>query len=53
MTATLEFIIGRAGTGKTTACLEAMRQRMAEDPLGPCMVSGEGACSAYYQYGMG
>lgn len=38
MTATLEFIIGRAGTGKTTACLEAMRQRMAEDPLGPALI---------------
>ena len=38
MTATLDFIIGLAGTGKTTACLEAMRQRMAEDPLGPALI---------------
>jgi hydrogenase expression/formation protein HypD len=22
-----------------------------EDPVGPCMVSAEGACAAYYQYG--
>ena len=22
-----------------------------ENPVGPCMVSGEGACAAYYQYG--
>ncbi len=24
-----------------------------QHPVGACMVSGEGACSAYYQYGMG
>ncbi len=24
-----------------------------EDPLGPCMVSSEGTCSAYYRYGKG
>ena len=24
-----------------------------ESPIGPCMVSGEGACAAYYQYGGG
>jgi hydrogenase expression/formation protein HypD len=23
-----------------------------ESPVGPCMVSGEGACAAYYQYGI-
>ena len=22
-------------------------------PVGPCMVSSEGACAAYYQYGAG
>ena len=38
MTATLEFICGRAGTGKTTACLAAMQQRMAEAPLGPALI---------------
>ena len=30
MTAELDFIIGRAGTGKTRACLEAMRERLQE-----------------------
>ena len=24
-----------------------------EEPLGPCMVSSEGACAAYYRYGEG
>ena len=24
-----------------------------ENPVGPCMVSSEGSCSAYYQYGVG
>lgn len=38
MTAELDFIIGRAGTGKTHACLEAMRQRLAENPLGPALI---------------
>lgn len=38
MTATLDFIIGRAGTGKTHACLDAMRQRMAEAPMGPALI---------------
>ena len=38
MTAELDFIIGRAGTGKTHACLAAMRQRMAEAPMGPALV---------------
>jgi len=38
MTATLEFICGRGGTGKTTACLADMQQRMAVDPLGPALL---------------
>ena len=38
MTAELDFIIGRAGTGKTHACLSAMRQRMAERPMGPALI---------------
>ena len=38
MTATLDFIIGRAGTGKTHACFDAMRQRMAEAPMGPALI---------------
>ncbi|MDD3395241.1 MAG: hydrogenase formation protein HypD, partial [Anaerotignum sp.] len=24
-----------------------------ETPLGPCMISSEGACSAHYKYGRG
>ncbi len=34
----LEFIIGRAGTGKSRACLAGMRERMERDPLGPALV---------------
>lgn len=34
----LEFIVGRAGTGKTHACLEAMKRAMEENPLGPALV---------------
>ena len=38
MTAELDFTIGRAGTGKTHACLAAMRQRMAEAPMGSALI---------------
>lgn len=38
MTAELDFIIGRAGTGKTHACLEAMRAHLAENPMGPALI---------------
>lgn len=38
MTAELDFIIGRAGTGKTQACLTAMRERLQENPLGPALI---------------
>ena len=34
----LEFIVGRAGTGKTHACLAAMKKAMEENPLGPALV---------------
>ena len=34
MTAGLEFIIGRAGTGKTHACLTAMTEALMREPLG-------------------
>ena len=34
MTARLEFIIGRSGTGKTHDCLTAMRDVLREEPLG-------------------
>lgn len=38
MTAKLDFIVGRAGTGKTYRCMQAMRERMSEDPLGPALI---------------
>lgn len=38
MTATLDCIIGRAGTGKTEACLSAMEQRLRENPMGPPLI---------------
>lgn len=34
----LEFIVGRAGTGKTHACLSAMKKAIEENPLGPTIV---------------
>lgn len=34
----LEFIIGRAGSGKTTACLQAMRERLQKEPEGPALI---------------
>ncbi|MBR6267181.1 MAG: helicase-exonuclease AddAB subunit AddB [Selenomonadaceae bacterium] len=34
----LEFIVGRAGTGKTHACLEAMKKSMEKNPLGPALI---------------
>ena len=38
MTATLDFIIGRAGTGKTQACLAAMQAEMTARPLGSALI---------------
>lgn len=38
MTAKLDFIIGRSGTGKTHACLAAMREKMEKDPLGSPLI---------------
>ena len=38
MTATLDFIIGRSGTGKTHACLSAMQAEMTARPLGPALI---------------
>ena len=32
--AKLEFVLGRAGTGKTEACLRAMCDAMEREPLG-------------------
>ncbi len=34
----LHFILGRAGTGKTHTCLEAIRARASQDPAGPPLV---------------
>lgn len=34
----LEFIMGRAGTGKTYRCLEDMRKKMEQAPLGTALV---------------
>ncbi|QGG56950.1 helicase-exonuclease AddAB subunit AddB [Paenibacillus sp. B01] len=34
----LRFIIGRAGTGKTFACMEEIRRELAADPAGPPLV---------------
>lgn len=38
MTARLEFIIGRAGTGKSRACLEDICERLQESPLGASLI---------------
>ena len=38
MIAKLDFIIGRAGTGKTYACLAAMREQMQQNPIGHSLV---------------
>ncbi|BEU87982.1 helicase-exonuclease AddAB subunit AddB [Selenomonas sp. TAMA-11512] len=34
----IEFILGRAGSGKTELCLETMCQRIAKDPLGDTLL---------------
>ena len=34
----IEFLLGRAGTGKTHACLAAMAARMKEEPMGSALV---------------
>ncbi len=39
------------GTKKPTDCTLFRRICTPENPVGPCMVSGEGACSTYYLYG--
>ncbi|MFC4322313.1 helicase-exonuclease AddAB subunit AddB [Litchfieldia salsa] len=35
---TLQFIIGRAGTGKTTACLNQIREKLTQNPVGDPIV---------------
>lgn len=34
----LQFVLGRAGSGKTHTCLEAIRTRLREDPNGPPVI---------------
>lgn len=34
----LQFILGRAGTGKTYTCLEEIRSKLIEDPTGSPIV---------------
>ncbi|MDY2686314.1 MAG: helicase-exonuclease AddAB subunit AddB, partial [Selenomonadaceae bacterium] len=38
MTAKLTALLGRSGSGKTTACLRAMRSRLLAQPNGPALV---------------
>ncbi|MCI7260797.1 MAG: helicase-exonuclease AddAB subunit AddB [Selenomonadales bacterium] len=38
MTAKLDFIIGRSGTGKTHTCLKSMQQIMTKEPLGKALI---------------
>ncbi|OPX87579.1 MAG: ATP-dependent helicase/deoxyribonuclease subunit B [Pelotomaculum sp. PtaB.Bin104] len=35
---TLRFIVGRAGTGKTCACLEEVRRELMDSPDGPALI---------------
>lgn len=39
------------GVIKPTACLLFGKACIPERPVGPCMVSGEGACASYYLFG--
>jgi hydrogenase expression/formation protein HypD len=41
------------GVIRPTACPLFGRTCMPEHPVGPCMVSGEGACASYYLFGEG
>ena len=34
----LEFMIGRAGCGKTAACLSEIKAKMLENPMGPALI---------------
>ena len=40
------------GTGTPDQCPLFGRACTPERPVGPCMVSGEGTCAAFYRYGM-
>ena len=39
------------GLKRPTACKNFGKLCTPEEPLGPCMVSSEGTCAAYYRYG--
>ncbi|NIN91704.1 hydrogenase formation protein HypD, partial [bacterium] len=39
------------GIKKPTQCKLYKRICTPEKPYGPCMVSSEGTCAAYYKYG--
>jgi hydrogenase expression/formation protein HypD len=39
------------GTIRPTECKLFRKACTPENPIGPCMVSSEGSCAAYYQYG--
>ena len=43
-----EVILGKISP---TSCPQFGRSCTPRNPLGPCMVSSEGACAAYYKYG--
>lgn len=34
----LEFITGRAGTGKTMTCIQAVRDKILQEPVGPALI---------------
>lgn len=34
----LEFVIGRAGSGKSAYCLDALREQLRQDPEGPALI---------------
>ena len=40
-----------AGRKSPLDCTLFRKKCTPEDPIGPCMVSFEGACAAYYKYG--
>ena len=34
----LEFIIGRTGSGKTTTCLQAIKEKLIQSPMGKPLI---------------
>jgi hydrogenase expression/formation protein HypD len=49
----LECACGQVMIGKTTPdmCVNFGCHCTPHHPIGPCMISSEGACAAYYRYG--